>query len=167
MRGLRSVYESVAVRTYRASGAPARVLPADDHDVAWRGSGRVLGGQPEPRVMGEVSGGREASSGPQPAARLGALGRYRAGNWWPRCPWRIMAGIPSSGSGPVADRVSRICLESRRKRAARRRVKEQANVFAKSALVRHLAYKRRAKASHQSYLVGSCIHSGAPPVLFI
>jgi hypothetical protein len=52
---------AVAVRTPGTSDAPAKVPPAEDHDAAVRrGSRLVLGGQPEPRVMGDVPGGREA-----------------------------------------------------------------------------------------------------------
>ena len=43
-----------------ASGAPARVLLADDHDVVRQGFRLVLGSQPDIEVVGEASNGREA-----------------------------------------------------------------------------------------------------------
>src|ERR671917_562321 len=43
-----------------ASGAPARVLLADDHDVVRQGFGLVLGTQPDIEVVGEAADGREA-----------------------------------------------------------------------------------------------------------
>jgi hypothetical protein len=82
----------VVVRTSGTSGPPVRAIPAYDRSVVWRDSGLVLGGQPEPGVMDDVSVGQEASNSLQPAAHRGALGRYRVGDRWPRCPWGITEG---------------------------------------------------------------------------
>ena len=60
VEGTRGESAARGVPPSAASGAPARVLLADDHDVIRKGFRLVLGTQPDIEVVGEAADGREA-----------------------------------------------------------------------------------------------------------